>query len=207
MICTFAVRSSSLVPVLSAVTTCCGALTRSLPPNPASVLAAAVAVWAVAVVEFLRCAGDAVRVALPDPRCCSCCFALCGFVSGGACTTTAGNDCGAADSGAGPGLTGGALESCARERFANSIVMKGPAKMRVERRHNTAKRCDTPTIPPRAFELLARARTSDQSILKRNGANHPDAPRGSPSQSHHVRADGGLVDKHQPGRIKHTLLS
>ena len=29
----------------------------------------------------------------------------------------------------------------------------------------------------------------------------------SPSQSHHVRADGGLVDKHQPGRIKHTLLS
>ena len=22
-----------------------------------------------------------------------------------------------------------------------------------------------------------------------------------------VRADGGLVDKHQPGRIKHTLLS
>ena len=42
---------------------------------------------------------------------------------------------------------------------------------------------------------------------KRNGANHPDATRGSPSQSHHVRADGGLVDKHQPGRIKHTLLS
>ena len=33
---------------------------------------------------------------------------------------------------------------------------------------------------------------------KRNGANHPDATRGSPSQSHHVRADGGLVDKHQP---------
>jgi hypothetical protein len=44
-------------------------------------------------------------------------------------------------------------------------------------------------------------------ISKRNGANHPDATRGSPSQSHHVRADGGLVDKHQPGRIKHTLLS
>jgi len=42
---------------------------------------------------------------------------------------------------------------------------------------------------------------------KRNSANHPDATRGSPSQSHHVRADGGLVDKHQPGRIKHTLLS
>ena len=34
-----------------------------------------------------------------------------------------------------------------------------------------------------------------------------DATRGSPSQSHHVRADGGLVDKHQPSRIKHTLLS
>src|SRR5512146_1050653 len=32
---------------------------------------------------------------------------------------------------------------------------------------------------------------------KRNSANHPDATRGSPSQSHHVRADGGLVDKHQ----------
>jgi len=42
---------------------------------------------------------------------------------------------------------------------------------------------------------------------KRNSANHPDATRGSPSQSHHVRADGGLVDKHQPGGIKKTLLS
>ena len=29
----------------------------------------------------------------------------------------------------------------------------------------------------------------------------------SPSQSHHIGADGGLVDKHQPGRIKHALLS
>jgi hypothetical protein len=27
---------------------------------------------------------------------------------------------------------------------------------------------------------------------KRNSANHPDATRGSPSQSHHVRADGGV---------------
>jgi len=41
---------------------------------------------------------------------------------------------------------------------------------------------------------------------KRNGANHPDATRGSPSQSRHVRADSGLVEKHQSGRIKHTLL-
>src|SRR5262245_18376994 len=42
---------------------------------------------------------------------------------------------------------------------------------------------------------------------KRNGANNPDATRGSPSQSRHVRADGSLVDEHQTGRIKHTLLS
>src|SRR5207244_12297653 len=42
---------------------------------------------------------------------------------------------------------------------------------------------------------------------KRNGANHPDATRGSPSQSRHVRADGSLVDEHQTGWIKHTLLS
>src|SRR5499427_8192410 len=27
---------------------------------------------------------------------------------------------------------------------------------------------------------------------KRNGANHPDPTRGSPSQSHHVRADSGV---------------
>src|SRR6516165_6240801 len=33
------------------------------------------------------------------------------------------------------------------------------------------------------------------------------ATRGSPSQSRHVRADGSLVDEHQTGRIKHTLLS
>src|SRR6516164_4872540 len=35
---------------------------------------------------------------------------------------------------------------------------------------------------------------------KRNSANHPDATRGSPSQSHHVRADGGLVDKTPAGQ-------
>src|SRR5256886_16261146 len=42
---------------------------------------------------------------------------------------------------------------------------------------------------------------------KRNGANHPDATRGAPSQSRHVRAAGRLVDEYQTGLIKHTLLS
>ena len=59
-----------------------------------------------------------------------------------------------------------------------------------------------------AFAMTQSGHEGDRlPSSKRNGANHPDATRGSPSQSHHVRADGGLVDKHQPGRIKHTLLS
>jgi len=42
---------------------------------------------------------------------------------------------------------------------------------------------------------------------KRNGADHPGAPSSPPSQSHHVGANRSLVDKHQPGGIKHALLS
>src|SRR6266576_1265042 len=42
---------------------------------------------------------------------------------------------------------------------------------------------------------------------ERNGADHPDAPLSPPPEPHHVRADCSLVDKHQPGGIKHALLS
>src|ERR1700676_4960086 len=42
---------------------------------------------------------------------------------------------------------------------------------------------------------------------ERNGADHPDAPWSSPPEPHHVGADRRLIDKHQPGRIKHALLS
>src|SRR6266446_2330079 len=42
---------------------------------------------------------------------------------------------------------------------------------------------------------------------KRNGADHPDASWSSPPEPHHVGADRGLIDKHQPGGIKHALLS
>src|SRR6267142_1658281 len=42
---------------------------------------------------------------------------------------------------------------------------------------------------------------------KWNDADHPDAPRSTPPEPHQVGADRGLVDKHQPGGIKHTLLS
>src|SRR6476659_10016103 len=42
---------------------------------------------------------------------------------------------------------------------------------------------------------------------KRNGADHPVAPRTTPPDPRQVCADRGLVDKHQPGGIKHTLLS
>src|ERR1700681_1676847 len=42
---------------------------------------------------------------------------------------------------------------------------------------------------------------------KRNGSDHPDATWCPPPEPHHVRADRSLVDKHQPGGIKHALLS
>src|SRR3979411_2647415 len=42
---------------------------------------------------------------------------------------------------------------------------------------------------------------------KRNGADHPDAPWSPPPEPHHVGADRRLIDKHQPGGIKHALLS
>src|SRR6202035_310965 len=42
---------------------------------------------------------------------------------------------------------------------------------------------------------------------KRNGADHPVAARSTPPDPRQVCADRGLVDKHQPGGIKHTLLS
>jgi hypothetical protein len=42
---------------------------------------------------------------------------------------------------------------------------------------------------------------------ERNGADHPDAPWSPPPQSHHIGANRSLVDKHQPGGIKHALLS
>jgi hypothetical protein len=38
-------------------------------------------------------------------------------------------------------------------------------------------------------------------------ADHPDAPWGTPPEPRRVGADRSLVDKHQPGGIKHTLLS
>src|SRR6476619_6007784 len=42
---------------------------------------------------------------------------------------------------------------------------------------------------------------------KRNGADHTVAARRPPPDPHQVCADRGLVDKHQPGGIKHALLS
>src|SRR6266481_1391847 len=41
---------------------------------------------------------------------------------------------------------------------------------------------------------------------KRDAADQPDAPWSPPVEPHHVRADRSLVDKHQPGGIKHALL-
>src|SRR6476660_3783131 len=43
--------------------------------------------------------------------------------------------------------------------------------------------------------------------FKRNGADHPVAARSTPPDPRQVCADRGLVDKHQPGGIKHALLS
>ena len=40
---------------------------------------------------------------------------------------------------------------------------------------------------------------------ERNGADHPVAPGSTPPDPRQVCADRGLVDKHQPGGIKHTL--
>src|SRR5436853_2605747 len=42
---------------------------------------------------------------------------------------------------------------------------------------------------------------------KRHGANHPAASYSPPPEPGHVRADRSLVNKHQPGGIKHALLS
>jgi hypothetical protein len=41
----------------------------------------------------------------------------------------------------------------------------------------------------------------------RRVANQSRAPWAPPSKSHHLSGGGGLVDKHQPGRVKHALLS
>ena len=38
-------------------------------------------------------------------------------------------------------------------------------------------------------------------------ADHPLASWSTPPEPHQVCADRGLVDKHQPGGIKHALLS
>ena len=42
---------------------------------------------------------------------------------------------------------------------------------------------------------------------ERDMADQPDASRSAPAEPHHVGADRSLVDKDQPGRIKHALLS
>src|SRR6266849_649173 len=42
---------------------------------------------------------------------------------------------------------------------------------------------------------------------KRDAANHPDTSRSPPSEPHHIGADRSLVEKHQPGGVKHALLS
>jgi hypothetical protein len=42
---------------------------------------------------------------------------------------------------------------------------------------------------------------------KRNRADHPNASSGPAPEPDQIRTDRGLVDKHQPGGIKHALLS
>ena len=44
-------------------------------------------------------------------------------------------------------------------------------------------------------------------LAERDAANHPHAARSASEEPRHIGAHGGLVDKHQPGRIKHALLS
>jgi hypothetical protein len=40
-----------------------------------------------------------------------------------------------------------------------------------------------------------------------NGCDQSLATQAAASEPHHVCAGSGLVDKHQPGRVKHALLS
>src|SRR5215470_13776388 len=74
-------------------------------------------------------------------------------------------------------------------------------------------------------EYLSRHRPLDdhrrgQSVVAQSGhegdrlplaqwdaADHPHPARSASGKPRHVGADGGLVDKHQPGWIKHALLS
>jgi hypothetical protein len=42
---------------------------------------------------------------------------------------------------------------------------------------------------------------------ERDVADQPDASRSPPPEPHHICADRGLINKHQAGGIKHTLLS
>ena len=44
-------------------------------------------------------------------------------------------------------------------------------------------------------------------FAKRNTADQPHSPRSAPPEPRHIGADRSLVDKHQPGGVKHALLS
>src|SRR5450432_4143042 len=44
-------------------------------------------------------------------------------------------------------------------------------------------------------------------LAKRDAADQSDTARNPSPEPHHIGADGGLVDKYQPGGIKHALLS
>ena len=44
-------------------------------------------------------------------------------------------------------------------------------------------------------------------FAKRNAADQPHSPRSAPPEPRHIGADRSLVDKHQPGGVKHALLS
>jgi hypothetical protein len=44
-------------------------------------------------------------------------------------------------------------------------------------------------------------------LTKRHVANHTHAPRSAAPDPRHVGADRSFVDKHQPGGVKHALLS
>src|SRR5713226_6274272 len=60
----------------------------------------------------------------------------------------------------------------------------------------------------RHFIVTQRGHEGDRlPFSERHVAYHPDAPRSPSSEPHHIGADRSFVDKHQPGGIKHTLLS
>jgi len=88
----------------------------------------------------------------------------------------------------------------APERWDQALLDVGPEHLSRHRPINDHRRGHL-VVPQGGYE-------GDRlPFSKRDVADQSDTSRSTPTEPHHIGADSSLVDKHQPGGIKHALLS